>query len=68
MKPQIGSTDHIWSEEVVELRCTTRGKSAIQEKEPCRDIVEAARSLGFSRKELLEIKRVYQTKLNRRRK
>lgn len=67
MKPQIGSTNQIWPEELAEPRKLTGGKSDIREKEPCRDIVEAARSLGFSRKELLEIKRVYQTKLKRQR-
>ncbi|MEX0346645.1 MAG: hypothetical protein AB3N20_17095 [Rhizobiaceae bacterium] len=66
MKPQIGLTGRNWPGKAAEPRNTTAGETVNQENEPCRDIVEAARSLGFSRKELLEIKRVYQTKLKRR--
>ncbi len=68
MKSQIGSTKQVWPEGAAEPPSMSGEKSVIEIKEPCRDIVEAARSLGFSRKELLEIKRVYQTNLKTRRK
>lgn len=60
MTRQAGSSKHTSRVEGHKPGKPAAGQNSSQKSEPCQDILLAARSLGFSYEELLEIKRLYQ--------